>query len=138
MNCDGAFRDHDMSGGWGFVIRDCAGTVIGSCLQAVQKAVELGIQKIVLATDAVEVVQILSKGCVDRSTASGLVWELKDLIHCNFVSNVAIHNPRSCNLVAHFLAAAGAGLSRGIGSIRDSIPNCIQVLVANDLASGSE
>ena len=106
-----------------------------ACLHTVQKTVEIGIQKIVLATDAAVVIQALSRGCVDRSTASGLIWELKDMIHCNFASNVVVHNPRSCNLVAHSLAAAGAGLSSGIVSVRDSIPNCTQVLVANDLTS---
>jgi hypothetical protein len=83
----------------------------------------MGIQKIVLATDAAVVIR-----------ASGLIWELKDLIHCNFASNV-VHNPRSYNLVAHSLVVAGAGLSSGIVSVRDSIPNCTQVPEANDLAS---
>ena len=58
LNCDGAFR---------------------------HRAVELGVQKIILATDAAAVIQALSRQGVDRSSASGLVWELKDLIHCNFV-----------------------------------------------------
>jgi hypothetical protein len=101
----------------------------------------MGIQKIVLATGAAVVVQALSRGCVDRSTTSGLIWEpgliweLKDLIHCNFVSNVVVHNPRSRNLVVHSLADAGAGLSSGIVSVQNNIPSCTQVLVANDLAS---
>jgi hypothetical protein len=61
LNCDGAFRTHDLTWGWGFVIRDSEGAVIGSgygklhkvleplhgelvaCLQAVQKAVEMRI-----------------------------------------------------------------------------------------------
>ena len=54
-----------------------------ACLQ---RAVELGVQKIVLATDAAAVIQALPRKAVDRSSASGLIWELKDLIHCNFVS----------------------------------------------------
>lgn len=96
-----------------------------ACLQAVQKAVELGIQKIV---------QALSTECVDQNTTSGLVWELKDSIHCNFVSNVVTHNARSCNLVAHSLVAAGVGLTPHIAAIQGSIPICIQIMVANDLA----
>jgi hypothetical protein len=72
---------------------------------------------------------------MDRSSASGLLWELKDLLACNLVSSNVAHNPRSCNLVAHSLAALGASLSSDVMSVRDHIPPCIQTLVANDLAS---
>jgi len=105
-----------------------------ACLQAVQRAVELGVQNIILATDAAEVVRALSTSAVDRSSASGLVWELKYLLHCNFLSQVVIHNPRSCNQVAHSLADCGARLGSGIVSVRDSIPVCTQTLLARDLA----
>ena len=153
LNCDGAFRSQDLSGGWGYVIRDSEGNVIGTgygklqkvlapnhaelvaCLQAVQRAVELGVQNIILATDAAEVVRALSTSAVDRSSASGLVWELKYLLHCNFLSQVVIHNPRSCNQVAHSLADCGARLGSGTVSVRDSIPVCTQTLLARDLAS---
>ena len=40
LNCDGAFRAHDLSGGWGFVIRDCEGAVIGSRYGKLQKVLE--------------------------------------------------------------------------------------------------
>jgi len=30
INCDGAFRYHNLFGGWGFVIRDGDGAVIGA------------------------------------------------------------------------------------------------------------
>ena len=100
-----------------------------ACLQAVQ-----GVQNIILATDAAEVVRALSTSAVDRSSASGLVWELKYLLHCNFLSQVVIHNPRSCNQVAHSLADCGARLGSGTVSVRDSIPVCTQTLLARDLA----
>jgi len=51
----------------------------------------------------------------DISTASGLIWELKDLIACNF---------SSVNL----------GFTMDTISVRDSIPSCIHNLVAKDLA----
>jgi hypothetical protein len=38
----------------------------------------------------------------------------------------------------HELAIVGAGLSPGLISVRDCIPSCIQVLVANDLAFVNE
>ena len=65
-----------------------------ACLQAVERAVELGVQKIILATDAAAVIQALCTQGDDRSSASGLVWEFKDLIHCNFVSHVAVLRPK--------------------------------------------
>ena len=70
----------------------------------------------------------------DISTASGLIWELKDLIVCNFSSVNLVHVTRSCNTVAHSLAALGASLSSDTMSVRDSIPSCIHNLVAKDLA----
>jgi len=107
-----------------------------ACLQATQRAIELGIQKIILETDAAAIVKALMSNVMDRSSASGLLWELKDLLACNFVSRSVAHNPRSCNnMVAHRLAALGADLSPNLVSVRDNIPSCTQVLVAKDLAS---
>ncbi|XP_066310851.1 uncharacterized protein [Miscanthus floridulus] len=141
LNCDGAFRQQNRSGGWGFVLRDHDGCILSSgygrlekvlepahaeviaCLQATQRAVELGIQNIILETDAAAVVQALMATETDRSSAS------------NFVSSNVAHNPGSCNLVAHSLAALGDSLSSDVMSVRDHIPPCIQTLVANDLAS---
>jgi hypothetical protein len=133
-------HDHDgciLSSGYGRlenVLEPVHAEVI-ACLQATQMAVELGIQNIILETDAAAVVQALMATETDRSSASGLLWELKDLLACNFVSSNVAHNPRSCNLVAHSLAALGASLSSDVMSVRDHIPPCIQTLVANDLAS---
>jgi ribonuclease HI len=151
-NCDGAFRVHTHSGGWGFVLRDEYGAVISSgygklvgvleplhaeliaCVQAVQRAAELGIQKIVLVTDAISVVQAVTSTIADRSSACGLIWELKDALASNFMSKFVAYNSRSCNSVAHALASLGASLVSDMNSVRDSIPACIQVLVANNLA----
>ena len=103
-----------------------------------QRASELGIQKIVLATDATSVVQAVTSTIADRSSACGLIWELKDALTSNFVSKIVAYNSRSCNSVAHALASLGASLDSDMNSIRDSIPACIQVLVANDLAPVDE
>jgi ribonuclease HI len=152
LSCDGALRQINHSGGWGFVLRDHEGSALSSgygrlekvlepahaeiiaCLQAIQRAIELGIQKIILETDAAAIVKALMSNVMDRSSASGLLWELKDLLACNFVSRSVAHNPRSCNMVAHSLAALGTDLSPNLVYVRDSIPPCTQVLVAKDLA----
>jgi ribonuclease HI len=97
LNCDGAYKQSDKSGGWGFVIRGADGGVTSSgygmlsnvgeafhaelcaCLQAVQRAADLGIQRVILATNASMVVQAVTSPEIDRSSASGLIWELKNL-----------------------------------------------------------
>jgi hypothetical protein len=84
---------------------------IVACMQAVQRAAELGVQRIIVQTDAAMVVQAVNSEDFDTSTASGLIWELKDLIACNFSSVNLVHVTRSCNTVAHNLAALGATLS---------------------------
>jgi len=113
-------------------------TKIIACLQALQRVAMLGIQKVVLETDIVHVVQAINQPELDRSSASGLLWEFKECLLCNFSSFVVAHNPHSCNLVAHSLAALRAKLCPSTNPIMDSIPPCIDVLVANDLASGYE
>lgn len=44
-----------------------------ACLQAVQRATDLGLQKVILETDALMVVQAALSSTDDRSSASGLV-----------------------------------------------------------------
>lgn len=89
-------------GAWGYLIRECDGGVISSgygklenigeafhaeiiaCLQALQRASDLGIQRVILETDASMVVQVAKSAELERSSASGLIWELKDLLAGNF------------------------------------------------------
>lgn len=78
LNCDGSFMPHSGSGSWGFIIRNCEGDVVTSgrgkishvlnafqaeliaCLQGLQIAVDMGIGRIIVETDATMVVQALS------------------------------------------------------------------------------
>jgi hypothetical protein len=71
-------------------------------------------------------------------TINASLWELKECLHINFSSFMVAHKSRSCNLVVQSLAALGAKLCPGTNPIMDSIPPCINVPVANDLASGFE
>jgi len=65
---------------------------------------------VILATDVSMVVQAVTSPDFDRSSASGLIWELKNLLASNFAAYVVVHNSRNCNLVAHNLDALGASL----------------------------
>jgi ribonuclease HI len=69
-------------------VLEAAHTEIIACLQALQRAAMLGIQKVVLETDALMVVQAVNAPVLDRSSASGLLWELKECLHINFSSFV--------------------------------------------------
>ena len=91
-----------------------------------------------IETDSMMVVRTLTTSTFDLSTTSGLIWEMKDLLACNFTSFAVNHIPRSCNLVADSLAALGASLSVGAVPVLDSIPSCMRELVANDLAASYE
>lgn len=68
---------------------------ICACLHAVQSAADLGIQRVILEFDAFIVAQAVISLDFDRCPASGLVWELKNLLLSNFVAYDVAHNPRS-------------------------------------------
>lgn len=91
-----------------------------------------------LVTDPLAVVQAATSTSLDRSSACGLVWELKDLLVSNFASRTISHNPRQCNSVAYGPASLGASMGPCLISVRDDIPSCIHVLVANDLTPVDE
>jgi hypothetical protein len=69
---------------------------IVACLQALQWATE---QKVVLETDAMMVVQAANYLDFDRSSASGLLRDLKESLFCNFTSTVVAYNSHFCNLL---------------------------------------
>jgi hypothetical protein len=91
INCDGAFSVNTRSGGWGFLIREWDGGVISSgygklenvseafhaeivaCLQALQRAADLGVQRVILETDATMIVQAVKSADFDRCSAGGLM-----------------------------------------------------------------
>jgi len=156
INCDGAFAQEYLTGGWGYVMRGSDGQIICSgygrlnnvmeashaeviaALQALQRATDMGMQNVILVTDAAAVVDAVNSHQLDRGSASGLLWELKESLCCNFRCSRIVFNRRSCNQVAHSLAASGAGLNLGTGPVVDSIPTCVNVLVAIDMAQSSE
>ena len=88
LNCDGAFFASERTGGWSFVIREWDGGVISagygklenvgeafhaeiiSCLQGIQRAADLGMQRMILETDASMVAQATKSTDYDRSSAS--------------------------------------------------------------------
>ena len=149
INSDGAFREITNSGGWGFVIRNeigkaliaGAGTLqdVANPLQvetlamyhAIQEAAKMGIQKIILETDASMLKQALETEMYDGSVLGNLFRDMRLLIRFSFLS-CNIHNcPRSCNMVAHQLAAYGANQERGKYQVwLDPFPSHVRNIIA--------
>jgi len=153
LNCDASFLPGTSMGTWGFVIRDSDGDAVSagrgkvehllgafqaeliSCLHGVQEAVRLGIGNLVLETDALQVRQALCSNDFNASVAGGLVAELKFLVHVNFNCFQCLCVPRECNRVAHEIAASGYECDEGVEQILSSLPERINVIVADDLSA---
>ena len=98
-------RDNDgdvVLSGWGRVNHLLnafqAETIV--CLQGVQAAINLGIGRLILETDALKVKQAVSSESHDMSVAGGLVEEFKFIASTSFISFECVHIPRSCNMAA--------------------------------------
>ena len=66
--------------------------------------------------------------------AGGLVAELKFLVHVNFNCFQCLCVPRECNRVTHEIASSGYECD-GVEQILSSLPECINVIVADDLSA---
>ncbi|XP_066354445.1 uncharacterized protein [Miscanthus floridulus] len=84
-NYDGAFLPETSQGGWGFIIRDHFGQVMAAgagatdflmnaqhaetvaCMKAIEQAAALGMDRIVVETDAIDVAIALQDTTFDRS-----------------------------------------------------------------------
>ena len=95
----------------------------------------MGIGNLVLETDALEVRQALYSNDFNASVAGGLVAELKFLVHVNFNCFQCLCVPRECNRVAHEIAASGYECDEGVEQILSSLPERINVIVADDLSA---
>ena len=89
--------------------------------------------QIILETDAQEVVRAMNSTAYDDSVVGHMVEEIKFLSRSNFISFECDHVGRLCNKAAHELAKMGYSCPEGEEIISDSIPECISVIVANDL-----
>lgn len=101
LNCDVSFIQESKSGSWGFLIRDHDEDVVMlgrgrinnvlsafhdeliACLQGVQVASNIGIGKLILETDALNVQLALQSQSFDVRPEGGLIEELKSLSKLN-------------------------------------------------------
>lgn len=105
-----------------------------ACLQGVQAAVEMGIGRVIIETDAAAVIQAVYTNEFELSDVSFLVAELQTLLRLNFIYWCVNHVPRSCNRVAHELAALGSVCDPEEAPVLAPIPAQIMYLVADDSA----
>jgi len=119
LNCDASFLPESKTGSWGVLIRDCDGDLVSTgrgrinhllspfhaeliaCLQGIQLAVDLGIGRIIVETDAQEVVKAIKSSSYDASVVGHLVDEIKFLLASNFLSFECVFIGRECNRAAH-------------------------------------
>jgi hypothetical protein len=97
LNCDASFMPSSLSGSWAFLIRDCDGDVVMAgkgkidhllnafhaeliaYLQGIQTAVDLGIGRLIVETDAKMVVQAITSKSFDDTAVGVLIVEMKAL-----------------------------------------------------------
>lgn len=148
LNCDGSFRADDQSGSWGFIIRYWDGDVVMTgrgrvnhllsalhaeliaCLHGVQAALNLGIGRLILETDALTIQQeLLSSAACDRQEG-GLVDELRSLVSANFLFFKCILALRAV-LVMPLLMLWQLWVEcvEGEEIISDSVPSDVHVIV---------
>uniref|UniRef100_A0A0A9D892 RNase H type-1 domain-containing protein n=1 Tax=Arundo donax TaxID=35708 RepID=A0A0A9D892_ARUDO len=76
--------------------------------KGVQTAIEMSMLNIVLETDVLLIKSALEGNAYNLSVTGNQIWELKQLVASNFQSCNISFCPRSCNKVAHTLAAVGS------------------------------
>lgn len=84
VNTHGAFHPNTGEGGWGFVIRGEVGGVVEqaevlACIRGVTAAIAKGIDKLILETDSLTVVQALETDSYRLAEIGGSLFDLKCL-----------------------------------------------------------
>ncbi|KAK3125911.1 hypothetical protein QOZ80_7BG0611280 [Eleusine coracana subsp. coracana] len=143
-----------MDGGWGFVVRDHEGQVVGSgagrldncadamhaeamaALQALVYASEAGMMRVELEVDSVNVQAALTTRSYDLSSVGMIIRDAKFLMFSEFNTVKVIFQPRSCNTVADSLARFGSELESGAVMLwPDENPSFVNSLMAADAQS---
>ena len=157
VNVDASFHPRTMTGGWGFVVRDCSGNFleagagnflnVASALQAealailrsIERVADLGMTRIILETDAATLGQALRSEVYDRSPNGALFRQIRDVMCSHFIQCTVSVCPRACNSVADKLAAHGASVvSPGSCIFMCHIPDFVLDLVSGDMPRASE
>ncbi|KAE8814839.1 hypothetical protein D1007_07853 [Hordeum vulgare] len=154
INVDGSFKAINLNGGWGAVLRNhddevvaCAAGFLSNIHSALHSEVlltaevglrlasELGVQKVVLKTDALVLKEALKEEGVNFSCLGVVFDRLRTFIRSQFMGYKIEHCPRMCNQIAHALAAKGTLRAGMTDSVSDGCDPCVSALVTSECAS---
>jgi hypothetical protein len=153
FNRDGAFAERTMKGGWGLNARDSVGDIVcaaagslNACASALQAETEalhqvvlladqMGIGRLIFATDCMTLKQAMMNGEMDLSLLGIKFRQIKYLLDVNFIETEIIHSLRICNKLAHALASLGTGVVYGhYATWATEVHDFVVQLVSGDLA----
>lgn len=152
INCDGSYRAKSGLGGWGCIIRGHdggflaagAGALTGissalhaesvACMKGLELAVFLGMQNVMIETDAAILKTALTSQEYDLSALGVVFKEIRSRMFSEFACCIVSKCQRTCNLVADCLAAHGANSGDVDSSLwLDHAPDFICNLVSGDV-----
>jgi hypothetical protein len=156
INTDGAFQEASHTGGWGFIMRNDRGVPVAAghghiqgissalqaeataLLQAVRITSSMGCSLVQLEMDATVLKKAITSQDYDLSPLGSLFREIKSLLCIAYdVVKISVCK-RSCNFVAHELAARGALLGDGNHDVWVAdLPQYVLDLCAGSLSSNS-
>ena len=93
-------------------------------------------QRVILETDAINVVNALGGSCFDRSSLGMMFREIRANMLYDFSVCSISHCPRVCNSVAHTLATMGLNCESPLIWMGD-VPEHVAVMVSSDLPGHS-
>ncbi|PRQ38773.1 putative ribonuclease H-like domain, reverse transcriptase zinc-binding domain-containing protein [Rosa chinensis] len=151
INIDGSFFHETRDGGFGFVVRDSDGTMLGggagslrgllsaehaevqACMHAVRFIAEHGFTPAILETDAMELQRQLNSLSTTNTFVLGRLYDDLNLMLEDLGNVRVVHVNRRANMVAHLMAAHGNALVQD--SFYFSTPSFFMAAVAADLSS---
>jgi ribonuclease HI len=148
-NVDASFSQNPSYTGWGWCIRDSAGSFIAAgtdhynhtltvaegeakaLLEAIREATSRGWSNIVFESDCKVVVDAVHTSLHGNSELSSIIFSIKSLLQCN--SNFEVKfTKRQANMAAHTLARAACSWSSR--TFFDNIPRCIAPIIINEMS----
>ena len=152
INFDASFHVEQGGGAWGCVMRSDQGDVIAACAgrmdhltsalqaeatacnRAIEAASEMGINQAIFKSDSLSLVNAINSGERDLSSIGVLIREARSLCYASFDAFEFTFCKRSCNSVAHSLAAFGYRAGVVCSWWKDQAPELVCDLVAGDSA----